>query len=77
MKKKIFQKVNGEFRFSADPNEKCMTVLAELKSPNNVTERNTNICVATANVQNAHAGRHQYISAKETPRLRTELWCKR
>ncbi len=39
-----FQKLIGEFRIGIRPNEKCMTALTELKSPNSVTEFNTNIC---------------------------------
>ncbi len=41
---KNFQKLNGELRISTRPNEKCLTVLTELNSPNNVTEFNANIC---------------------------------
>ncbi len=45
---KNFQKLNGELRIGFRPNEKCLTVLTELKSPNSVTERNANICVIHA-----------------------------
>ncbi len=45
---KQFQKLNGEFRIGTRPNEKCMTLLTELKSPNRVTERNANICAIHA-----------------------------
>ncbi len=45
---KNFQKLNGEFRIGTRPNEKCMTVLTELKSPNSVTECNSNICAIHA-----------------------------
>ncbi len=40
---KYFLNVNDEFRIGTHPNEKCMTALTELKSPNSVTERNANI----------------------------------
>ncbi len=40
---KNLQQMNGEFRIGTRPTEKCMTVLAELKSPNSVTDRNANI----------------------------------
>ncbi len=40
---KNFQKLNGELRIGTRPNEKFMTALTELKSPNSVTERNANI----------------------------------
>ncbi len=40
---KNLQKVNIEFRIGKHPSEKCMTGLAELKSPNSNTERNANI----------------------------------
>ncbi len=45
---KNFQNGNDELRIDTHPNEKCMTVLTELKSPNSVTERNTNICAIHA-----------------------------
>ncbi len=45
---KNFQKMNGEFRIGTRPNQKCMAVLTELKSPNSVTERNANICAIDA-----------------------------
>ncbi len=45
---KKFQKLNGELRIGTHPNEKCMTALTELKSPNRVTEFNTNICAIHA-----------------------------
>ncbi len=41
---KNFQNVNDELTIGTHTNEKCMTVLTELKSPNSVTERNANIC---------------------------------
>ncbi len=45
---KNFQKLNGELRIGTRPNEKCLTVLTELKSPNSVTERNANVCAMHA-----------------------------
>ncbi len=45
---KNFQNLNGEFRIGSRPNEKCLTVVTELKSPNSVTERNANICAIHA-----------------------------
>ncbi len=45
---KNFQKLNGELRVGTRPNEKCLTVLTELNSPNSVTERNANICAIHA-----------------------------
>ncbi len=45
---KYFQNVNDELRIGTHPNEKCMTALKELKSPNSVTEFNANICAIHA-----------------------------
>ncbi len=45
---KNFQKLNGKLRIGTRPNEKCLTVLTELKSPSSVTEGNANICAIQA-----------------------------
>ncbi len=45
---KNFEKLNCEFRIGTRPNEKCMTLLTELKSPNSVTEQNANTCAIDA-----------------------------
>ncbi len=45
---KYFQDVKDELRIGTHPNEKCMTALTELKSPNSGTECNANICAIHA-----------------------------
>ncbi len=54
---KNFQKLKGESRIGTPPNEKCMTALTELKSPNIFTECNANIC--------ANHAKHSDISCPE------------